>query len=1218
MDKIELLKKKLLKLENNYLSKKNKEYEKINIYKLYEIYDNLNNILINGNPRSYSINDILEGGIVDNSKEGIKLQLKSLKEIIDNKDINEINNKFNSYPSYNNVNFSNEISNKYEFNVFNTELKNNCNDELFELAPHQIFLKNFVSKNTPYKSLLIYHGTGVGKTCTGISIAENFKDIYSNNNKKIIILASKNIVENWKNNILNPSKGDNQCTGNTYLSLINSKSQLNKKPVTKNMINKTINNYYEFYGYQKFANIIKSKMDDYSKTETGEKAEKLKLKAIKDYCSNRIIIIDEVHNIRNPEKKLDHNVKDIVSIINKIVTVSENLRLIMLTATPMYNNVNEIIWLLNIMLSNDKRPTINENSIFKDNKLTKSGREILIKKLRGYVSYLRGENPYNFPVRFYPDINNDQNMIISPNFPTKDIFDNPISNPILFLKIFGCKFSGLQKIIYNKNIKKIKETKNTKLSITNEIELMQISNIVYPSADLKNLNKSYGENGLKSCFVIKKNKFNYNPQILGKHGAFLSEKILSKYSSKIYELIKRIKRSKGIVYIYTQYKWSGIYPILLALEQNGYGKYNSDSILDYNKKSEPISYNGETYSNFNKRIKKTPWKEEIDDKLKKTVWVHSDTGEISYTNPNLFKQGKYIVVSGGQDNLSNNNKEEIKKIVANDNKNGENIKIIIGTVVSSEGIDLKYIREIHILDPWHHLNRIEQTIGRGIRFCSHNDLDVSLRNVTIYQYAGYNDLITESSDIYIYRNAEYKSINIGKIEKILKENSIDCPLFRNINILRDKNIKKITFETSQNVIVEYKPIDQPYSKSCSYSKQCYYKCNTIKDRNINKDTINKESINNLVLNLNKYIQELFLIKNNFLLDEIIEYINQYLNVEKTLIYFCIDKFLKDKIIIKNKDNYSGYIIFKANNYIFQPINDMNESTSMYNRSNIIKNTSNYINIDYKNIKSIETVIPENKTNENSYDKLLSIMASIKSNTLLGTYKWIVNDINLLIQYSFDNLSIDEKFSLIEIILSNPIKVIQKSKFNNTIYNYCKRNFIYLKNKRYIIDNIIIEDFPVGVFFVNNKKPVFKIIDNGKLIDANKTISDKIYQFIEIYKGSDIYGNRYMELPIIWGYGFKQYNKNIEKDLLKIVTRQNKRKKYEGIICDSPGQDSDKSSIINYIKDNFNDYYDDSLLNSGNKYSKSNICNLFEFILRKNTTSKITYYFSYDNIFLKYI
>jgi Type III restriction enzyme, res subunit. len=126
---------------------------------------------------------------------------------------------------------------------------------------------------------LIYHGTGVGKTCTGISIAENFRDIYSNNDKKIIILASKNIVENWKNNILNPSKDENQCTGNTYLSLINNKSQLNKKPITKNMINKTINNYYEFYGYQKFANIIKNKMDEYSKTEVGEKCRKIKIKS---------------------------------------------------------------------------------------------------------------------------------------------------------------------------------------------------------------------------------------------------------------------------------------------------------------------------------------------------------------------------------------------------------------------------------------------------------------------------------------------------------------------------------------------------------------------------------------------------------------------------------------------------------------------------------------------------------------------------------------------------------------------------------------------------------------------------------------------------------------------------------------------------------------------------------------------------------------------------
>ena len=45
-----------------------------------------------------------------------------------------------------------------------------------------------------------------------------------------------------------------------------------------------------------------------------------------------------------------------------------------------------------------------------------------------------------------------------------------------------------------------------------------------------------------------------------------------------------------------------------------------------------------------------------------------------------------------------------------------------------ECLDLKNIREMHILDPWFHLSRIEQIIGRGIRFCSHIQLPKEERN----------------------------------------------------------------------------------------------------------------------------------------------------------------------------------------------------------------------------------------------------------------------------------------------------------------------------------------------------------------------------------------------------------------------------------------------------------------------------------------------------------
>ena len=361
-----------------------------------------------------------------------------------------------------------------------------------------------------------------------------------------------------------------------------------------------------------------------------------------------------------------------------------------------------------------------------------------------------------------------------------------------------------------------------------------------------------------------------------------------------------------------------------------------------------------------------------------------------------------------------------------------------------------------------------------------------------------------------------------------------------------------------------------------------------------------------------------MIKDNFQLKEIIDYINQYLNVDKTLIYFSINKFIKDQIIIKNKNNNSGYIIFKSNNYIFQPIKHIDESISMYTRSNIFDNTSTHINIDYKKIEPNISLVKPNISTVNSYDNLLSIIASIKSNDLIKSYKWIINDIDLLISYSFDKLPINDKFSLLEMILNKPIDTIKKSKFTNIIYNYCRRNFIYLKNKRYIIDNIQLKDFPVGVFFVDNKKPVFKLISNGKLIDASESIIQSIYTFIEMYKGSNIFNNRYIDLPKIWGYGFKQYNKSIENNVLKIVTPLNKQRKYEGIICQSSSQEAEKSIIIDYIKDYFNDYYSDTLLRGGYINSKSNICDLLEFILRKNTTQKTTYYFSYDNIFIKYI
>jgi type I site-specific restriction endonuclease len=74
---------------------------------------------------------------------------------------------------------------------------------------------------------------------------------------------------------------------------------------------------------------------------------------------------------------------------------------------------------------------------------------------------------------------------------------------------------------------------------------------------------------------------------------------------------------------------------------------------------------------------------------------------------------------------------------------------------------LKYIREIYVFDSWFHLNKLEQVIGRGIRYCSHallKDDKEDKRNCTIYLLVNaFREGDRETMDMYSYRRAIRKA-----------------------------------------------------------------------------------------------------------------------------------------------------------------------------------------------------------------------------------------------------------------------------------------------------------------------------------------------------------------------------------------------------------------------------------------------------------------------------
>lgn len=123
--------------------------------------------------------------------------------------------------------------------------------------------------------------------------------------------------------------------------------------------------------------------------------------------------------------------------------------------------------------------------------------------------------------------------------------------------------------------------------------------------------------------------------------------------------------------------------------------------------------------------------------------------------------------------------------------NSDVIKILFISKAGSEGLDLKTTTYIIIMESAWNLNSVEQIIGRGVRYKSHENLPESKRNVTIYklvlvkpdEYKHINKITDNylleyknkmlSVDLYLRNYAWLKQQQIIKFFKLLQKFKID-------------------------------------------------------------------------------------------------------------------------------------------------------------------------------------------------------------------------------------------------------------------------------------------------------------------------------------------------------------------------------------------------------------------------------------------------------------
>ena len=789
-------------------------------------------------------------------------------------------------------------------------------------------------------------------TCSAIGVCEEMRDYLRQIglSKRTIIVASENVQDNFRLQLFDERKlklvdglwNIRSCTGNKLLKEINPMSM---KGITRekviSQIKTLINNSYLFLGYGQFANYIikiikfneeervtqreeRTKMLNETKGTkvTKGKSSKTKIldeklvldkaamRRLRNEFNDRLIVIDEVHNIRKTD---DNENKKVAMYLEQLIKIANNMRLLLLSATPMYNSYKEIIWLLNLMNMNDRRAKIDVKDVFdKDGNFKgKEGEEMLIRKATGYVSFVRGENPYTFPYRVYPDVFAIKHTFPAIKYPTHQMNTLKINEKdrqrilnLYLLKFKNCNncgecqncaykyiinylrnknfnvttkkgvvrdmpsftemesfgytllliplesliisypYDGLKDLIedipsitysdkmaesvsdghsknssidssipselfeegqeeqegeedaendeekgdiendndnnddeqmdmdnndfvsqisnrtltegqlssnktktskpftnrtlteghadeyYRKINKKAKPTQDEDLEnfsdqtlVTNNKKGGQTSSQSSSSSTSSSSSKSEnmyidpheltGQKGLRRIMNYvdeksppEKGSFEYSRSAVSKYGNIFSRDNIGKYSLKINEILENIysldkeRVSEGIILIYSQYIDSGLIPVALALEEMGFIRYGQGAkSLFKNKPTETVDV--------------------------RTMQPPEDRRN--------YMPACYSMITGDP-RLSPNNDFEVKALTNDNNKEGYRVKVVLISKAGSEGIDFKFIRQVHVLEPWYNMNRIDQIIGRGVRNFSHKDLPFEKRNTQIFLY----------------------------------------------------------------------------------------------------------------------------------------------------------------------------------------------------------------------------------------------------------------------------------------------------------------------------------------------------------------------------------------------------------------------------------------------------------------------------------------------------
>jgi superfamily II DNA or RNA helicase len=512
----------------------------------------------------------------------------------------------------------------------------------------------------------------------------------------------------------------------------------------------------------------------------------------------KLLIVDEAHNLF---RAITNGSKNAIGLYDAVMK-SSDLKIAFLTGTPIANDPFELVPCFNMLGS--KRPgVITLPEFYKDfyglyvdkEKNMVKNREKLQNRIFGLISSV---NHHSTPGAA-AGITDTSTQVEFPEARPIEVMKIPMEG-FQYGKYLVARDREKEetltrgRVLEAASLQKPKSSKSSSYRVRSR----QLSNYAYiddnPSAPIKDPAQIPADKTSSVKFkAILENASKFNgPGIvysqfvsMGGLGIFARFLAANGYTEVIVEQPKAAKRAKSESEVGPEVGLSG--PTIMQTEilpevdesdevpedvEKIEIKEEPSDVVGVAGSYDPMKYLSEIESEANNAQGKW-WEGSNDDFIENNITMDA-IGSIGGANT----PKKFAIISG---RISPEARDRLKDMFNSpENAHGGVIDLLLISATGAEGLDLKHVRHIHIMEPYWNYGRIAQVIARGVRNDSHKDLPADEKNVSTYIYLAVPPLAESSAPMTTDMELYSESLNDRQLVlsflSTIDEVSIECLL----------------------------------------------------------------------------------------------------------------------------------------------------------------------------------------------------------------------------------------------------------------------------------------------------------------------------------------------------------------------------------------------------------------------------------------------------------